>query len=114
MKKLSVYITLGMLLLLAVPNYMQAASNDPVTVENASDPSEEKEGTELTTAEMEAMVARVYEIKDMKKSDLTKSERKELRKEVKEIRRDLKEAGNGGLYISSGAIIIILLLIIIL
>lgn len=113
MKKLSVYITLGMLLLLAVPNYMQAASNDPVPTENAAE-TEVNETTELTVAEMEAMVARVYEIKDMKKSDLSKTERKELRNEVKEIRRELKEAGNGGLYISTGAIIIILLLIIIL
>lgn len=102
-----------MLLFLAMPNYLQAASNHPVKAENSAD-TEVEGNNKLEPAEVEAMVARIYEIKDMKKSDLSKTERKELRKEVKEIRSELKEEGGGGIYISSGAIIIILLLIIIL
>jgi len=54
---------------------------------------------------------RLIEIKNMDKSELTSTERKELRKEVKEIRRERK---SNGVYLSVGAIIIIALLLIIL
>jgi len=54
---------------------------------------------------------RLIEIKNMDKSHLTSTERKELRKEVKEIRRERK---SNGIYLSVGAIIIIALLLIIL
>jgi len=64
-------------------------------------------------AEIHVMLNRLEEIKDMDKSDLKRSERKELREEVRTIKKNVKASGNG-LYISSGAIIIILLLIIIL
>lgn len=64
-------------------------------------------------AEIQVMLNRIEEIKDMDKSDLESSERKELRKELREIKKEIKARG-GGLYISAGAIIIILLIIIIL
>tara|TARA_R110002072_G_scaffold72620_6_gene173550 strand:+ start:478 stop:753 length:276 start_codon:yes stop_codon:yes gene_type:complete len=89
-----------------VPSQMNAAPvNDPVTTDSAE---------KLTHEEMQAMVVRLNEIKDMDKSSLTREERKELRKEVRTMKRDIRDSGGGGLYISSGAIIIILLLIIIL
>jgi hypothetical protein len=59
------------------------------------------------------MLARLNEIKAMDKSNLTSSDKKELRKEVKTLKTNLKASGNG-LYLSVGAIIIILLLLIIL
>lgn len=106
MKKLSVYITFGIILLMFVPSQINAAPvNDPVTTDSAE---------KLTHEEMQAMVVRLNEIKDMDKSSLTREERKELRKEVRTMKRDIRDSGGGGLYISSGAIIIILLLIIIL
>ncbi len=64
-------------------------------------------------AEIQVMLKRLEEIKGMDKSDLKRSERKELREEVRTIKKKVKASGNG-IYISSGAIIIILLLIIIL
>ena len=54
---------------------------------------------------------RLIEIKNMDKSHLTSVEKKDLRKEVKEIRRERK---SNGVYLSVGAIIIIILLLIIL
>jgi len=60
-----------------------------------------------------AMENRLHEIKDMDKSKLSSSEKRELRKEVKEIKDAVKSRG-GGIYLSVGAVIIILLLIIIL
>lgn len=53
--------------------------------------------------------SRIYEIKNMDKTNLTRADKKELRKEVKNLR---KEAANRGIYLSIGAIIVIILLLI--
>jgi len=55
--------------------------------------------------------ARLLEIKDMDKSNMTSLQKKELKKEVRAIERELK-LNNGGVYLSVGAIIIIILLLI--
>lgn len=52
---------------------------------------------------------RLLEIKNMDKSTLTKEEKKELKKEVKDLK---KKAAVNGIYLSVGAIIIIILLLI--
>jgi hypothetical protein len=54
---------------------------------------------------------RLIEIRDMDKTNLSKAEKKDLRKEVKGLK---KEARNSGIYLSVGAIIIIILLLILL
>jgi hypothetical protein len=54
---------------------------------------------------------RLVEIKNMDKSHLSSVEKKELRKEVKKIKRERK---SNGVYLSVGAIIIIALLLILL
>jgi hypothetical protein len=59
------------------------------------------------------LLNRLNEIKAMTKQNLSRSEKKDLRKEVKEIRKELKAAKNG-IYLSVGAIIIIVLLLILL
>lgn len=56
---------------------------------------------------------RLLEIRDMDKSNLTFTERRELRKEVKAIKEELAQV-SGGVYLSIGAIIVILLLLILL
>ncbi len=74
-----------------------------------------KVNTELTTeqkAELERITSRVAEIKAMDKSNLSKDERKALRKELKEMKKKAA-AMSGGVYLSVGAIIIIILLLII-
>jgi hypothetical protein len=55
--------------------------------------------------------ARLIEIRDMDKTNLTKVEKKDLRKEVKSLK---KEARSRGIYLSIGAVIIIVLLLILL
>lgn len=64
-------------------------------------------------AEVTVMLNRLDEIQAMDVSILGKSERKELRKEVRAIKSDLRELGQG-VYLSVGAIIIIILLLILL
>ena len=58
-------------------------------------------------------LVRLQEIKDMNKENLSRAEKKELRREVKEIRKELIADGKG-IYLSVGAIIIIILLLILL
>ncbi len=72
-----------------------------------------KDSTEARVLELksEQMVSRLQEIKEMDKSGLTRSERKDLRKEVKGLKKEMK-AISGGVYLSVGAIIIIILLLI--
>ncbi|HET7115260.1 MAG TPA: hypothetical protein VFI29_02135 [Hanamia sp.] len=52
---------------------------------------------------------RLVEIRKLSKTNLTSAEKKDLRKEVKSLRR---EARSNGIYLSVGAIIIIILLLI--
>ena len=73
-----------------------------------------KDKVEMTVdqkARMEVITNRVEEIKAMDKSHLSRSERKELRKELKEMKKEARAMG-GGIYLSVGAIIIIILLLI--
>ncbi len=74
----------------------------------------------MTVAQREARIAeikqRVTEIRAMDKSHLTSNEKKELRTELKNMRKEANAMsaanGGGGIYLSVGAIIIIILLLI--
>lgn len=67
----------------------------------------------VESPEAKVLLTRLDEIKAMDRSKLNSSEKKQLRKEVRSIKKELKELG-GGVYLSVGAVIIILLLLIIL
>jgi hypothetical protein len=66
----------------------------------------------LESAEAKALITRLDEIKELDKSKLNATEKKDLRKEVRSIKRELKDI-NGGVYISAGALIVILIILII-
>ena len=57
------------------------------------------------------LITRVNEIKDMDKSTLTAAEKKDLRKELRSLKKEVRKNSNG-IYLSVGAIIIIILLLI--
>lgn len=103
MKKLSFYLMIMVLSLTVCPTTLSAAEKIATTPEPKEIP-----------AEVQTMLNRLEEIKEMDKSSLKSSEKKELRKEVREIKENLRSSGNGGLYLSVGAIIIIILLLILL
>ncbi|MEP7263397.1 MAG: hypothetical protein ABI772_02810 [Bacteroidota bacterium] len=67
----------------------------------------------LQKTEMLILTNRLEEINNMDKSELKPHEKKELRSEVKSIRKKMAET-SGGVYLSVGAIIIIILLLILL
>ncbi len=66
----------------------------------------------VQTQEVQKMVDRLTEIKEMDKSNLNRTEKKQLHAEVTDIQKKLKTM-DGGVYISVGGIIIILLILII-
>jgi hypothetical protein len=79
----------------------------------ASTELNKKPKTEKVVAEeAKVMINRLNEIKSMDKTGLSKTEKKELRKEVRTLKTNLTSLGNG-VYLSAGAIVVILLLLII-
>ena len=104
MKKVTFYLMMMVLSLSVVPTQMLAAEKNPTSVSN--NPKE-------VPAEVKVLLNRLDEIKAMDKSSLNSSEKKELRKEVRSIKAELKSTGNG-VYLSVGAIIIVILLLILL
>lgn len=84
-----------------------------MTVPAFAGPGTTEEPTKKEAARAEQLMQRLQEIKNLSKQSLSQTEKKELRKEVKSIRQELK-AANNGIYLSVGAIIIIILLLILL
>ncbi|MVN21956.1 hypothetical protein [Mucilaginibacter arboris] len=62
-------------------------------------------------AKLEAIKARVEEIKAMDKSQLSKEQKQEVKAELKTMKAQARALG-GGIYLSVGAIIIIILVLI--
>ena len=97
-------IALFLMLITSVPATYAAPGNDPVKERVANMTTEEKK------ARAEEIKKRVYEIRDMDKSDLSREDRKALRKELREMKKEARAIQ--GIYLSVGAIIIIILLLI--
>lgn len=104
MKKSTFFKLLVLMMLTIMPNTISASNNEPTTTSN--NPKE-------VPAEVKVLLNRLEEIKKTDKSKLNSTEKKELRKEVRAIKKSLKASGNG-VYLSVGAIIIIVLLLILL
>lgn len=81
---------------------------------NSATPKSATLPTSASKVQVRAMEAKLYEINAIDKSNLTASEKRVLRKEVKAINSQMRIANNGGVYLSAGAIILIVILLIIL
>jgi hypothetical protein len=90
---------------------LSIATTTPIFATNGTNGKAPITNTAEEKAKVEVMVKRIKEIRDMDKSDLSRVERKALRKEVRDIKATLK-ASNNGVYLSVGAILIIILLLI--
>jgi hypothetical protein len=102
MKKLAVYTMAALMLFAFTPMQAKATPTSTVSAPIA-----------VKTAETEEILLRLDEINEMDKSNLNFGEKKDLRKEVRSIKKELKER-QGGIYLSVGAAIIIIILLIIL
>lgn len=67
---------------------------------------------DAVAAKIKLMETRLYEIDAMDKSNLTASEKKSLRKEVRGIKKEIQRSS--GVYLSVGALLIIIILLIVL
>lgn len=105
MKKFTLSIMAAFLMLAVIPAQLTAATANTPTATAAAKPAE----SEIAGA----LLIRLHEINDMDKANLSSTEKKELRQEVRSIKAELK-AVNSGVYLSVGAIIIIVLLLILL
>lgn len=97
-------IALFVMLITTVPASYAATGTDPVKERVANMTTEEKK------ARAEEIKRRVYEIRDMDRSNLSREDRKALRKELREMKKEARAIQ--GIYLSVGAIIIIILLLI--
>jgi hypothetical protein len=110
MKKIILVLMATCLSLTLVPVQSFASTTKEPSSLVVTKPVESTESAEAAKAE--ALILRLDEIKAMDASTMKASEKKELRKEVRSIKRELKDI-SGGVYISAGALILILILLII-
>jgi hypothetical protein len=104
MKKITLSIVTSMLLLTCVTTLSAKSESLPALTGKTN-------STE--SAEANALIARLHEIKAMDMSKLSPAARKELRKEVRSTKARMRDL-SGGVYISAGVLVIILILIILL
>jgi hypothetical protein len=105
MKKIKLTI-LTLLVVLALAPLKVNAETEKITTTNPTEAG-------MESARAQELLKRLDQINALDKSAMNSSEKKENRKEVRAINKELKQLG-GGVYISVGAILIILLLLIIL
>lgn len=67
----------------------------------------------MTPAEIQVLIDRLEEIKEMDKTSMTKAEKKDLRNELRETKKEITRNG-GGVYLSVGALILVIVLLILL
>jgi len=101
-KRIFFVATVAMLMSLTLPATAAFNEKDPAQTA-ASTTKNEIRGAQL--------LQRLHDIKATSKSELSRQEKKSLRKEVREIKKEMA-VNNGGVYLSVGAIIIIILLLI--
>ncbi len=101
MKKIAYYLSIMFFL----------AAFAPAAMANDNKPATDKLTVEQQ-AKLSEIEGRVAEIKAMDFTEMTSEERKEVKNELKEMKKEAKRVG-GGVYISVGAIILILILILI-
>jgi len=73
----------------------------------------DKVENKLSEEEVSRLTKRVEEIRDMDKSNLTVTEKRELRKELRTTKENVRKDG-GYIYVSSGTVILIIILVILL
>ena len=101
-KKFLRMVSLFAVLAISLPAISAETPKNPVHAVTAAANKEERASE---------MLQRLDVIKSMSKSELTRVEKRNLRKEVREIKKEMAN-NNGGVYLSIGAIIIIILLLI--
>lgn len=114
MKKITLYVIIAVMSMVALPNQTNAEKISSGINTNTTEVTE--------SIHADNLIIRLNEINDMDKTNMKRTEKRKLRKEVLAINAELRSMENasanssngGGIYLSVGAIIIIVLLLIIL
>jgi len=109
--KMKKTIFLGILLVFTMSSTIVLAGNkdSKAVIENTAVAT--KTENKLSAEEVAVLNARVEEIRTMDKSDMTSMEKRELRKESKAIKENVRKDG-GVIYVSVGTILLIILIVI--
>jgi hypothetical protein len=105
MKKIALCFMVTFMSLAFVPLQLKAVTPE--------EPSSIPAPKPVDSAEVKIMLLRLDEIKAADMSKMKSEEKKELRKEVKSIKHNLREVG-GGVYLSVAAIVLIIVLLVVL
>ena len=103
MKKLIVSIATALMLVTFTPIQSRAAEKEPPSIST----------TGKESPEVKALIDRVNEIKAMDRSTMSRAEKKEIRKELRALKREVNRHGGDVVVVSTGLLIVILILIIV-
>jgi hypothetical protein len=107
MKKLLLFVFVAIFSLSTLTAF---AGNNPDT-KNLTVP--DKTENKLSAEEISRLTNRVDEIRDMDKTDMTAKEKRDLKKELTTIKKNVKRSG-GYVYIGGSTLLLIIILIILL
>jgi len=104
MKKIIFFVTL---MFLTLSTSTVFASKTDVTA------VPDKKENKLSEEEMSRLKNRVEEIRNMDKTNLTRIEKREMRKELRTIKETVKKNGGGYVYIGGTTLLLIIILLIV-
>jgi hypothetical protein len=107
----TIFIAILVMFTLSSSNVFAAKNELKSATENSAVAT--KTVNKLSAEELALLTKRVEEIRDMDKSDMTVTEKRELRKEMKGIKENVRKSGEV-IYISGGTLLLIIVLIILL
>jgi hypothetical protein len=108
MKKLLLFVFVTIFSLSTLTTF---AGNTDSNAKNLAVP--DKTENKLSAEEISKLTNRVEEIRDMDKTDMTAKEKRDLKKELTTIKKNVKRSG-GYVYIGGSTLLLIILLIILL
>ena len=111
MKKIIVFVFFAIVAL----NTTTVLANEAKENATSTSTTIKTDHSQMTTEEMQQVISRVYEIRDMDKSNLTLEQRKGLKKELRDIKAKVQSQRDPVVFAVSGsALILIIILLIIL
>jgi len=104
-------IFFGILMIFTLSSTLAFAGNNDLKAASSNSAVLVKTENKLSAEEVNRLTKRVEEIRSIDKSELTVTERRELRKEVKGIKENVRKNGEV-IYISGGTLLLIILIIV--
>lgn len=105
------FIFSGILMIFTLSSTIAFAGNTALKSASENPAAVVKTENKLSTDDVARLTKRVEEIRSMDKSELTVTEKRELRKEVRGIKENVRKNGEV-IYISGGTLLLIILIIV--